>query len=150
MQAAPISKQITYCNMLKIISDYVIFHLRLDSAAHYYEESLSTYRSSLGPQATVTLNLQDDYCRFLLLTGQQEVSPAYTHILTHTPIDHQHQWSNRTNSMPSKCLQHHRHLCSVALRGLTFSRGLPSLTWHCGNPPCSQSCHVYRDSLICY
>ncbi|XP_031657347.1 tetratricopeptide repeat protein 23 isoform X1 [Oncorhynchus kisutch] len=43
-----------------------------DSAAHYYEESLSTYRSSLGPQATVTLNLQDDYCRFLLLTGQQE------------------------------------------------------------------------------
>ncbi|KAL0968268.1 hypothetical protein UPYG_G00264520 [Umbra pygmaea] len=46
--------------------------LHNDSAAHYFEESLSAYRTSLGPQDAVTLNVQDDYCHFLLLAGQQE------------------------------------------------------------------------------
>lgn len=43
-----------------------------DSAGQYFLESLSAYRNSLGPQDAVTLSVQDDYCRFLLLTGQQQ------------------------------------------------------------------------------
>ncbi|KAM6961197.1 tetratricopeptide repeat protein 23 [Aplochiton taeniatus] len=43
-----------------------------DSAAHYFEESLSAYQNSAGPRDAVTLTVQDDYCRFLLLTGQQD------------------------------------------------------------------------------
>ncbi|XP_010891003.4 tetratricopeptide repeat protein 23 isoform X2 [Esox lucius] len=46
--------------------------LHNETAAQYFEESLRAYRSSLGPQDAVTLNVQDDYCHFLLLTGQQE------------------------------------------------------------------------------
>ncbi|XP_067090582.1 tetratricopeptide repeat protein 23 [Osmerus mordax] len=43
-----------------------------DSATKYFLESLTAYRSLLGPQDAVTLSVQDDYCRFLLLTGQQQ------------------------------------------------------------------------------
>ncbi|KAJ8003227.1 hypothetical protein DPEC_G00167210 [Dallia pectoralis] len=46
--------------------------LHTESAAHWFDESLSAYRSSLDPQDAVILNLQDDYCRFLLVTGHQE------------------------------------------------------------------------------
>ena len=45
----------------------------LDSAAHYFEESLSAYRSVVGPEDATTLAVLDDYSRFLLQTGQQEV-----------------------------------------------------------------------------
>ncbi|XP_041965930.1 tetratricopeptide repeat protein 23 [Alosa sapidissima] len=47
-----------------------------DSAAHYFEESLSVYRSVTGPEDATTLTVLDDYCRFLLQTGQQERSVA--------------------------------------------------------------------------
>ncbi|KAK7152119.1 hypothetical protein R3I94_008452 [Phoxinus phoxinus] len=43
-----------------------------DSAAHFFEECISAYRSALGPQDTLTLSAQDDFSHFLLLTGQQE------------------------------------------------------------------------------
>uniref|UniRef100_A0A8C2L092 Tetratricopeptide repeat domain 23 n=1 Tax=Cyprinus carpio TaxID=7962 RepID=A0A8C2L092_CYPCA len=35
-------------------------------------ESISVYRSALGPQDKLTLSAQDDFSHFLLLTGQQE------------------------------------------------------------------------------
>ncbi|XP_031420274.1 tetratricopeptide repeat protein 23 [Clupea harengus] len=47
-----------------------------DSAAHYFEESLSAYRSVVGPEDATTLAVLDDYSRFLLQTGQQERSVA--------------------------------------------------------------------------
>ncbi|XP_043119879.1 tetratricopeptide repeat protein 23 isoform X2 [Puntigrus tetrazona] len=43
-----------------------------DSATRFFEESISAYRSALGPQDTLTLSAQDDFSHFLLLTGQQE------------------------------------------------------------------------------
>ncbi|XP_074533433.1 tetratricopeptide repeat protein 23 isoform X2 [Halichoeres trimaculatus] len=43
-----------------------------DSAEHYFEQSLSEYRSSAGPLDPTFLAVQDDYCRFLLFSGQQE------------------------------------------------------------------------------
>ncbi|XP_037622878.1 tetratricopeptide repeat protein 23 [Sebastes umbrosus] len=43
-----------------------------DSAGRYFEQSLSAYKSSAGPQDPAFLTAQDDFCRFLLLSGQQE------------------------------------------------------------------------------
>ncbi|XP_044049982.1 tetratricopeptide repeat protein 23 isoform X2 [Siniperca chuatsi] len=43
-----------------------------DSAGQYYEQSLSAYKNSAGPQDPAFLAAQDDFCRFLLLNGQQE------------------------------------------------------------------------------
>ncbi|KAM3870612.1 tetratricopeptide repeat protein 23 [Diretmus argenteus] len=43
-----------------------------DSASHYFEQSLSAYENSVGPQDAAFLTVQDDFCRFLLLNGQQE------------------------------------------------------------------------------
>ncbi|KAG7216071.1 hypothetical protein INR49_007823, partial [Caranx melampygus] len=43
-----------------------------DSAGHYFEQSLSAYKNCVGPQDPAFLTAQDDYCRFLLLNGQQE------------------------------------------------------------------------------
>ncbi|KAG7473250.1 hypothetical protein MATL_G00093640 [Megalops atlanticus] len=43
-----------------------------DSALRYFEESLEAYRSTLGPENALTLSVQDDLCRLLLLIGQQE------------------------------------------------------------------------------
>ncbi|KAL1256821.1 hypothetical protein QQF64_012366 [Cirrhinus molitorella] len=43
-----------------------------DSAARFFEESISAYRSALGLQDTLTLSAQDDFSHFLLLAGQQE------------------------------------------------------------------------------
>ncbi|XP_070763897.1 tetratricopeptide repeat protein 23 [Enoplosus armatus] len=43
-----------------------------DSAGHYFEQSLSAYKNSAGPQDPAFLAAQDDFCRFLLLNGQQE------------------------------------------------------------------------------
>ncbi|XP_068458848.1 tetratricopeptide repeat protein 23 isoform X2 [Clinocottus analis] len=43
-----------------------------DSAGSYFEESLSAYKNSAGPQDPAFLTAQDDFCRFLLLSGQQE------------------------------------------------------------------------------
>ncbi|XP_018519544.1 tetratricopeptide repeat protein 23 isoform X1 [Lates calcarifer] len=43
-----------------------------DSAGHYFEQSLSAYKNSVGPQDPAFLAAQDDFCRFLLLNGQQE------------------------------------------------------------------------------
>ncbi|KAL2094085.1 hypothetical protein ACEWY4_011397 [Coilia grayii] len=45
-----------------------------DSAVHYFEESLSAYRSVVGPEDAMTLSVLDDYSCFLLQTGQQERS----------------------------------------------------------------------------
>ncbi|KAM6937322.1 tetratricopeptide repeat protein 23 [Xenentodon cancila] len=43
-----------------------------DSAGHYFEQSLSAYRKSVGLQDPTFLAVQDDFCRFLLINGQQE------------------------------------------------------------------------------
>ncbi|XP_041794586.1 tetratricopeptide repeat protein 23 [Chelmon rostratus] len=43
-----------------------------DSAGHYFEQSLSAYKNSAGPHDPAFLAAQDDFCRFLLFTGQQE------------------------------------------------------------------------------
>ncbi|XP_016320757.1 tetratricopeptide repeat protein 23-like [Sinocyclocheilus anshuiensis] len=51
---------------------FISFSVSVDSAAHFFKESISVYRSALGPQDTLTLSAQDDFSHFLLLTGQQE------------------------------------------------------------------------------
>lgn len=51
-----------------------------DSAAQYFEESISVYTSALGKRDTLTLSVQDDYSHFLILTGQQEVGCKITWI----------------------------------------------------------------------
>nr|XP_055029305.1 tetratricopeptide repeat protein 23 isoform X1 [Misgurnus anguillicaudatus] len=45
-----------------------------DSAAQFFEDCISAYRSAVGPQDKLTLSAQDDYSHFLLLTGQHERS----------------------------------------------------------------------------
>lgn len=52
----------------------ISFPVSIDSAAHFFEECISAYRSALGQEDTLTLSAQDDFSHFLLLTGQQEVS----------------------------------------------------------------------------
>ncbi|XP_069567201.1 tetratricopeptide repeat protein 23 isoform X1 [Brachyistius frenatus] len=52
-----------------------------DSAGHYFEQSLSAYKSSVGPQDPAFLAAQDDFCRFLLMKGQQERAAPWKHIL---------------------------------------------------------------------
>lgn len=58
-------------------------HAGADSAAHYFEQSLSAYKNSAGPQDPAFLAAQDDFCRFLLFNGQQEVTYTHTHLQTH-------------------------------------------------------------------
>lgn len=53
-----------------------------DSAGQHFEQSLNTYKNLAGPQDPAFLAVQDDFCRFLLLSGQQEVLSA--HSSTHT------------------------------------------------------------------
>ncbi|XP_041853609.1 tetratricopeptide repeat protein 23 isoform X2 [Melanotaenia boesemani] len=43
-----------------------------DAAGHYFEQSLCAYKQSVGPQDPAFLAAQDDFCRFLLVNGQQE------------------------------------------------------------------------------
>ncbi|XP_065813351.1 tetratricopeptide repeat protein 23 [Labrus bergylta] len=43
-----------------------------DSAGQYFEQSLCAYKKSVGPQDPAFLAVQDDFCRFLLFSGQQE------------------------------------------------------------------------------
>uniref|UniRef100_UPI003AAFB94B tetratricopeptide repeat protein 23 n=1 Tax=Centroberyx gerrardi TaxID=166262 RepID=UPI003AAFB94B len=43
-----------------------------DSAGHYFEQSLSAYKNSVDQQDAAFLTVQDDFCHFLLLNGQQE------------------------------------------------------------------------------
>ncbi|XP_008290207.1 tetratricopeptide repeat protein 23 isoform X2 [Stegastes partitus] len=43
-----------------------------DAAGHYFEQSLSTYKNCVGPQDPAFLAVQDDFCRFLLMNGEQE------------------------------------------------------------------------------
>ncbi|KAM7002566.1 tetratricopeptide repeat protein 23 [Tautogolabrus adspersus] len=43
-----------------------------DSAGRYFEQSLCAYKNSVGLQDPAFLAVQDDFCRFLLFSGQQE------------------------------------------------------------------------------
>uniref|UniRef100_UPI0037E991D6 tetratricopeptide repeat protein 23 n=1 Tax=Semicossyphus pulcher TaxID=241346 RepID=UPI0037E991D6 len=43
-----------------------------DAAGPYFEQSLSAYKNSAGPQDPAFLAAQDDFCHFLLFSGQQE------------------------------------------------------------------------------
>lgn len=43
-----------------------------ERAGEYFEQSLSGYRGSVGVHDPAFLSAQDDFCRFLLLNGQQE------------------------------------------------------------------------------
>ncbi|KAG7523028.1 tetratricopeptide repeat protein 23-like isoform X2 [Solea senegalensis] len=47
-------------------------HNDVDSTGHYFEQSLSAYENSVGAQDPAFISAQDDFCRFLLLNGQQE------------------------------------------------------------------------------
>uniref|UniRef100_A0A3B3UMK7 Tetratricopeptide repeat domain 23 n=1 Tax=Poecilia latipinna TaxID=48699 RepID=A0A3B3UMK7_9TELE len=42
------------------------------TARHYFERSLRAYRNSVGPLDPAFLAAQDDFCRYLLINGQQE------------------------------------------------------------------------------
>lgn len=55
-----------------------------DSAGQHFEQSLNTYRNLAGPQDPAFLTVQDDFCRFLLFSGQQEVLNAHSHNETQT------------------------------------------------------------------
>lgn len=44
-----------------------------DSAGQHFEQSLNAYKNLAGPQDPAFLTVQDDFCRFLLFSGQQEV-----------------------------------------------------------------------------
>lgn len=44
-----------------------------DSARQHFERSLDAYENLAGPQDPAFLTVQDDFCRFLLVSGQQEV-----------------------------------------------------------------------------
>lgn len=60
--------------MFSFILSIIAFpHADVDSAGHYFEESLSAYRNSAGPHDPAFLAAQDDFCRFLLCNGKQEV-----------------------------------------------------------------------------
>lgn len=63
-------------------------HAGVDSAGHYFEQSLSAYKNSAGPHDPAFLAAQDDFCRFLLFTGQQEVmhTDTHSHIYKHTHL----------------------------------------------------------------
>lgn len=52
-----------------------------DSAGQYFEQSLSAYKNCAGPESPAFLTAQDDFCRYLLVSGQQEVRlpPGNTH-----------------------------------------------------------------------
>ncbi|XP_014902435.1 tetratricopeptide repeat protein 23 [Poecilia latipinna] len=43
-----------------------------ETARHYFERSLRAYRNSVGPLDPAFLAAQDDFCRYLLINGQQE------------------------------------------------------------------------------
>lgn len=58
----------------------VSLHAGAESAGHYFEQSLSAYENSAGPHDPAFLTAQDDYCRFLLFNGQQEVTHNVTNI----------------------------------------------------------------------
>lgn len=44
-----------------------------ESAGQHFERSLNAYKKLAGLQDPAFLTVQDDFCRFLLLSGQQEV-----------------------------------------------------------------------------
>uniref|UniRef100_A0A3Q3LUR9 Tetratricopeptide repeat domain 23 n=1 Tax=Mastacembelus armatus TaxID=205130 RepID=A0A3Q3LUR9_9TELE len=50
----------------------VFAHTGVESAGHYFEQSLSAYKNCVGVQDPAFLAAQDDFCRFLLLNDQQE------------------------------------------------------------------------------
>ncbi|XP_068595514.1 tetratricopeptide repeat protein 23 [Brachionichthys hirsutus] len=47
-------------------------HHQSDSAGHYFEQSLTAYKNTVGPQDPAFLTAQDDFCRYLLSNGQQK------------------------------------------------------------------------------
>lgn len=57
-----------------------------ESAGQHFEQSLNTYKNFAGPQDSAFLTVQDDFCRFLLFSGQKEVFNAHSH--THTMWNH--------------------------------------------------------------
>lgn len=50
-----------------------------DSAGQHFEQSLNTYKNLADSQDPAFLTVQDDFCRFLLFSGQQEVLNAHSH-----------------------------------------------------------------------
>lgn len=45
-----------------------------DVAERYFEESMAKLKDAEGTGKAKFLSIQDDYCRFLQVTGQKEVS----------------------------------------------------------------------------
>lgn len=45
-----------------------------DVAEQYFEESMANLKDAEGMGKAKFLSIQDDYCRFLQVTGQKEVS----------------------------------------------------------------------------
>lgn len=65
---------------------YVLPYDVSDSAGLYFEQSLSAYKHCAGPQDPAFLTAQDDFCRFLLLSDQQEVTHNHTHTYNYTSM----------------------------------------------------------------
>lgn len=58
------------------------------TAGDYFEQSLSAYRRSVGEEDPAFLTAQDDFCRFLLLKGQQEVRRQWHCFVEIPPMCH--------------------------------------------------------------
>ncbi|KAI9529870.1 hypothetical protein NQZ68_008109 [Dissostichus eleginoides] len=60
------------CHSLALLLSAAAEPRHNDSAGLYFEQSLSGYKHCAGPQDPAFLTAQDDFCRFLLLSDQQE------------------------------------------------------------------------------
>ncbi|XP_034089529.1 tetratricopeptide repeat protein 23 isoform X2 [Gymnodraco acuticeps] len=60
------------CHSLALLLSAAAEPRHNDSAGLYFEQSLSAYKHCAGPQDPAFLTAQDDFCRFLLLSDQQE------------------------------------------------------------------------------
>lgn len=74
---------IIYYHKLSHCLSFGFLRAHVDSAGHYFEQSLNAYRNSAGPHDPAFLTAQDDFCRFLLFSGQQEVTNIHTRNDTH-------------------------------------------------------------------
>lgn len=54
-----------------------LLHVAVETVGHYFEQSLRAYRNSVGPLDPAFLAAQDDFCRYLLINGQEEVRNGF-------------------------------------------------------------------------
>lgn len=62
----------------------------LDVAEQYFQDSMANLKDAEGMEKARFLSIQDDYCHFLQVTGQDEVSefgPQLAVIYSGNPVD---------------------------------------------------------------